>query len=1283
MAWLTLLALIAAATAAEPAAPVTRSTRLRIAWGGGPAQQWSGRFSVDNGNLSDLRPLGIEPDEPGSMWLDDGKVRIEQKSGRTYDGVDVLVTAAADATLSIAFEPLDGKGAGFHTDVPLTQVTQSFVNHPLDQQGNHLLIRRAPGDRLRLELDRDRLIFETGEVWRFRMTPHLADLPPGTELQLKARLSPVRETRSLWSAATDYTIDAAQPNRPPAGVLVDLPLPADEGVYELTLTASKLRFGRLVPAKPVAQRKVQLVVLAADAAPTSGLATEHWTEVLEIDPTQPSRWERLLKWPQGKRIPGLSKRPLGSGGNQVWESPHGKFMQLKPARGVADPTWQAYPLPIRSVGKPHLLEVSYPSDVSQDLAISIVEPNAAGMVVPIGLDSGVSVTAHPDRQGAIRQHRLIFWPRTKTPLVILVNRRQETPAVFGSIRVLVSDGALPRAHPASSPNGGRLIAGYLGRPLFPENFSATDLFDSGIQQSVDDWQTFYEGATRLVEYLNHVGYNGLMLSVMADGSSIYPSRHLQPTPRYDTGMLATTGADPLRKDVLELLLRLFDREGLQLIPALQFAATLPELEALRRRGDPQTTGIEWVGVDGATWLQNHRPRNGLAPYYNLLNPDVQRAMLVIARELAERYATHSSFGGLALQLSGSGYAQLLGPEWGLDDETVAHFTRDTGIAVPGEGPQRFAQRARVLLGKQRSAWLRWRAGQLATFYDRLQREVAAVHSGATLYLSLAEIFDHPDLRSQLRPALPRRPKVVSALLDLGIQPELLRDRPSIVLLRPQLIVSPRPLAIRGVDMEINSAVQLDRQLAKSTLPGSLLFHRPERCALPSFDSQSPFGKENTHTLMVSQLSPSDSDNRRRFAHSLAMLDSRTLFDGGYLLPLGQEDSLRAWIDVYRQLPADDYKATTTYQQPVILRTLSRDKETWIYLVNDSPWKATVALSLSAAPDCQITQLGSATAGPSPLASRPDGAVWNVTMEPYDLVAAKFSKPDVKIRTARVAVSDAVKVELDRQINDLTARTRSLSQQPPDQLLENPDFELPAADTAIPGWEVLGAGEGAGAGAGAELDSTVRHRGTHSVRLDATQGTLSLRSRPFDVPRSGRLALRVWARAQQPQQQLVLRMAVEDPSGGRIYYRFGTAGGNQADARALATQWNEYMVPFNDLPTDLIDQARVRFDLVGAGTVWIDDVRLERLHFDDFEQRDLIKIIVGASERLNNDQFSDCLRLLNGYWPRFLTENVAIVERPVAQRPKKPPRVTQQTKQPTKSPSVAERLRGFVPGFLRF
>ena len=42
-------------------------------------------------------------------------------------------------------------------------------------------------------------------------------------------------------------------------------------------------------------------------------------------------------------------------------------------------------------GTPHVLEVEYPSDLEQTLGISIIEPNAAGQVGPIGLDSGIDV----------------------------------------------------------------------------------------------------------------------------------------------------------------------------------------------------------------------------------------------------------------------------------------------------------------------------------------------------------------------------------------------------------------------------------------------------------------------------------------------------------------------------------------------------------------------------------------------------------------------------------------------------------------------------------------------------------------------------------------------------------------------------------------------------------------------------------------------------------------------------------------------------------------------------
>ena len=38
-------------------------------------------------------------------------------------------------------------------------------------------------------------------------------------------------------------------------------------------------------------------------------------------------------------------------------------------------------------------------------------------------------------------------------------------------------------------------------------------------------------------------------------------------------------------------------------------------------------------------------------------------------------------------------------------------------------------------------------------------------------------------------------------------------------------------------------------------------------------------------------------------HSLATLDSQELFDGGWLLPMGQEAAMTDLVAVYRQLPA--------------------------------------------------------------------------------------------------------------------------------------------------------------------------------------------------------------------------------------------------------------------------------------------------------------------------------------------------------------------------------------------
>ena len=82
--------------------------QVRIAWGGGPERLWEGTIAVSRGALAHPHLLGIEADEPGSMWLEDGRLVVRQRSPRSYDGVDVTVDAPLDAKLLVKLTAADG-----------------------------------------------------------------------------------------------------------------------------------------------------------------------------------------------------------------------------------------------------------------------------------------------------------------------------------------------------------------------------------------------------------------------------------------------------------------------------------------------------------------------------------------------------------------------------------------------------------------------------------------------------------------------------------------------------------------------------------------------------------------------------------------------------------------------------------------------------------------------------------------------------------------------------------------------------------------------------------------------------------------------------------------------------------------------------------------------------------------------------------------------------------------------------------------------------------------------
>ena len=255
---------------------------------------------------------------------------------------------------------------------------------------------------------------------------------------------------------------------------------------------------------------------------------------------------------------------------------------------------------------------------------------------------------------------------------------------------------------------GRTLAAYYDKPLIAENFSATRSVDPVTGRCLDDWVTFLQAGQRMVETLQHRGYNAAVLTVACEGSAIYPSRLLEPTPKYDTGVFFERGQDPIRKDVLELLFRLCDRTGIQLIPAVQFAAPLPALEALRLAGGAEAIGLEPLGPDGRTWLGRNGARRGMGVYYNALDERVQTAMAEVVAELADRYGHHAAFGGVSVQVGAESYALLPDETCSYDPATLHQFTKTTGVEIPASTVPGLAAHADFLHEGGEEAWLGWR-----------------------------------------------------------------------------------------------------------------------------------------------------------------------------------------------------------------------------------------------------------------------------------------------------------------------------------------------------------------------------------------------------------------------------------------------------------------------------------------------------------------------------------------------------------------------------------------------
>jgi hypothetical protein len=107
--------------------------------------------------------------------------------------------------------------------------------------------------------------------------------------------------------------------------------------------------------------------------------------------------------------------------------------------------------------------------------------------------------------------------------------------------------------------------------------------------------------------------------------------------------------------------------------------------------------------------------------------------------------------------------------------------------------------------------------------------------------------------------------------------------------------------------------------------------------------------------------------------------------------------------------------------------------------------------------------------------------------------------------------------------------------------------------------------------------------------------------------------------------------------------------------------------------------RVKFEMVGSGEVWIDELAtydlLFPLPFYKFQQAEslrLVKLKQAAHSSQEAGRITDCVRLLESYWPRFLMAYTPAAETAPKQIATSPPPTNPKEEA---RPGVGERLKG--------
>jgi hypothetical protein len=1274
---------------------------VRVQWGGGTPHAWAGTVEVvaagPTGAATRIpfstRTTCTDADAAALIDVAADVVHVHHPRPVASDGVEITVEHWRAARLVARLSAADG-GRPITLDVPLVELVTAPAQQPLDALGNRVTARVPADDALHVEAGaaeaQDRVALEglgllrrPGDRLRLKVTPILATrLQGGHAAELRMRLRSPQGGESAAQATP--LVPHADPAGTPAdldftefdAVEFDVTLPADDGVCTIELEA--VERGGLRWSRPLATRSIEIAAIGD--APPAPPASEPWKTVYELDPGSPRLLERLRRLP-GMSLPsvplpemplpslsmasvplpklpsmpmpavpmpnvsGMVPRlsgPLSHGHSTLVTHPLGPMLRLPPATRQAEPAWEGIVLAGLQVGMPHAVEIDHPVDQDATVGVAVLEPDAAGVVVQSRHAGGFEVERPllPPVTPQMATHRFVFWPTTRQPLLLISNPSVRHAATIGRVRVMAGPTLVPR-EPSRTPAtllskagaAGRRVHAFLDSPDVATRFGGGARFVPQDGRLVVDWASQVAAGRHLVEVAAAQDVAGTMLTAYAGGAALWPSAATRHAPRWHA---SEVGID---RDVLATVTRLHARQGLSLIPAARFDAPLPAVEALLVGGG---VGAACVGRDG-------KPRRLSAGglHYNVLHPAVQRAVEEVIVEMAGRVRGSPAVTGIAVVMPNDGWLHLPGLAWPLDDDTFSRFAATLPSPPVAEGESRFAERARLVEGPFREAWIAWRCGEIARFHARLAESIAAVDARWSLHVVPTTLFARDD---------PAGVKQASAsdsdpdrVRTFGLDPASLRSLPAadrVVYAWPWVHAAASGVREQAAIAAANRHPAVARAAAQALRSSAVVIEQPLAIDADDAVRHAPFGTATVRdAVAVCPLAPEP----RGFAEALSVADVETVFHAGLLADLGPRSATRASFEA---LPAAASRPVLAADRPLSVRVSRRPGMTWAVVANAAAAPVTARLAIEGGAASKVD----AVDGQSVAGGGPAEAV--VRLDPWG-VRCVLLEGECGVVAARAEYGDDVRREVAGRVNGLRQRRAVLETPVPLDVLDNPAFELGAAPAdgkpaaTIAGWEVVEPRRGSLAlvpgGGGAEEPG-------RALEFSSSNGLATLRSNPFAAPASGRISVAAWLRVADPSVQPPLRIAIEGVQGDREYYRFAAIGG-LTGGRPLTGQWSQFVLQVDDLPADAVESLRVRFDLLGPGRVQIDDVRVFDLAFDDSQRSEITKAVSLLEHQAAADEIGAALASLDGLWPSFLeafVSDAAVAATQAASQPEPTP-----------------------------